>query len=231
MNALVQRLLRDPVERELAPLLRAEIDPVAIVEYGLPAYKKYQLRPGSLLVRRIRKLLSQPARSRLVQSGDYIRLGTFRETETYRFLEQLWQANLDYRAVDRYGEFVRRIACGETIHLRSKRRRMADAAELDDYFTEYVALLSSMREKGYVATSARDRIMIMIDRRGGIMKETKGRHRLAAAQIAGVRAVPVKISHVHAAWVDAQEGSSRVEKTARAIERALAAASFAGAQK
>lgn len=223
MNAAVKKLLRDPLERELAPLLRGEIDPRAIVEYGIPAYKRYQLSSQPLLVRRIRKLLSQPARSRLVQHDDYIRLGTFQETETWRFLDQLWRANLDFRSVDRYHEFARRIAGGETIVLRSKRRRMSNATELDAYFADYVELMNSMREKGYVATGASDRIMIMIDHRGGIMKETKGRHRLAAAQIAGVRTVPIRISHVHAAWVEAQDGATHAEKVRRAIERAVAA--------
>lgn len=217
-------MLLDPLELELRPLLRGEIDPRVIVEYGLPAYKRYQLGRQPYVVRRIRKLWSQVARSRLVQAEDYLCLGTFQETETYRFLEQLWQSDLDYRNVDRYREFTRRIAEGETIKLRSKRRRMSSAADLDAYFADYVDLLRSMREKGYVATGASDRIMIMIDRRGGIMKETKGRHRLAAAQIAGVRSVPVKISHVHAAWVDAQEGTGKLDKTRKAIERALAAA-------
>jgi hypothetical protein len=224
VNAVVKKLLRDPLERELAALLRPDIDPLAIVEYGIPAYKRYQLSGQPLLVRRVRKLLSQPARSRLVQAHDYIRLGAFRETETWRFLDELWRAHLDYRRVDRYHDFARRIAAGETIVLRSKRRRMGTTSELDAYFADYVDLLRSMHEKGYVATGASDRIMIMIDRHGGIMKETKGRHRLAAAQIAGVRSVPVKISHVHAAWVDAQEGTDPVERTARAIERTITAA-------
>jgi hypothetical protein len=223
MNALVRRILRDPLERDLAPLLRSEVDPRAIVEYGLPAYKRYQLRSQPKLARRVRKLLSQAARSRLVQREDYIRLGTFSDTETYRFLDQLWRANLEFREADRYGEFASRIAGGETIHLPSKRRRMSTLAELDAYFADYVDLMRSMQEKGYVATGANDRIMIMIDGRGGIMKETKGRHRLAAAQIAGVRSVPVKVSHVHAAWVDAQEGTSHLQKTRQAIERSLAA--------
>jgi hypothetical protein len=220
----VVRLLRDPLERELAPLLRRDIDPRAIVEYGIPAYKRYQLSGQPLLVRRVRKLLSQTARSRLVQSGDYLRLGTFQETETWRFLDQLWRANLDFRSVDRYREFSRRIAAGETIVLRSKRRRMSSISELEAYFAEYVDLMRSMSEKGYIATGASDRIMIMIDHHGGIMKETKGRHRLAAAQIAGVASVPVKISHVHAAWVEAQDGANRIEKTRQAIERAIEAA-------
>jgi hypothetical protein len=224
VNPVVGRLLRDPLERELAPLLRRDIDPRAIVEYGIPAYKRYQLSGQPLLVRRVRKLLSQPARSRLVQSGDYLRLGTFPETETWRFLDQLWRANLDFRSVDRYHEFSRRIAAGETIVLRSKRRRMSNTSELDAYFADYVELMRSMSENGYVATGASDRIMIMIDHHGGIMKETKGRHRLAAAQIAGVRSVPVRISHVHAAWVGAQDGENQLEKTRQAIERAIEAA-------
>jgi hypothetical protein len=224
VNGVVKKMLRDPLERELAALLRPDIDPLAIVEYGIPAYKRYQLSRQPLLVRRVRKLMSQPARSRLVQADDYIRLGTFRETETWRFLDELWRADLDFRSVSRYHDFARRIAAGETIVLRSKRRRMATTSELDAYFADYVDLLRSMHERGYVATGASDRIMIMIDRHGGIMKETKGRHRLAAAQIVGVRSVPVKISHVHAAWVDAQEGASPLERTARAIERAIAVA-------
>ena len=70
MGSVVKRLLRDPLERELAPLLRRDIDPRAIVEYGIPAYKRYQLSRQPFVVRRVRKLLSQPARSRLVQPED-----------------------------------------------------------------------------------------------------------------------------------------------------------------
>jgi len=78
-----------------------------------------------------------------------------------------------------------------------------------------------MAELGYVATGASHRIKILIDRNGDILEETKGRHRLAAAQIVGVASVPMQISHVHATWVDAQSGPLHLERTRRAIERAL----------
>lgn len=202
-------------------MLRSEIDPRAIVAYGLPAYKQYQLRPMGWTQRRIRKLWSQRSRARLVQDRDYLRLGTFQETETYRFLAELQRENLDWRRVERYREFRRRIEAGEVVHLRSKRRRMTTVAELEPYFEEYAGLLRSMSERGYVATGASDRIMILIDGSGGILKETKGRHRLAAAQLAGVRSVPIRISHVHARWVAAQPGATPVERVRTAIERAL----------
>lgn len=221
MNKLLRRIFRDPLEVELGPVLRTEIDPRAIVDYGLPAYKDYQLRRLGRAERRIRKMLSQRSRARLVQERDYLRLGTFRETETWRFLAELDEANLDWRCVARYRDFRQRIEAGEVVHLRSKRQRMTTVADLEPYFEQYATLLRSMREHGYVATSARDRITILIDARGGIMKETKGRHRLAAAQIVGVPSVPVRISHVHAGWVTAQPGVTRAERTRRAIERAL----------
>ncbi len=202
-------------------MLRTGIDPRSIVAYGLPAYKGYQLRRLGRMQRRLHKLASQRSRARLVQDRAYLRLGTFQETETYRFLSELQQADLDWRQVERYREFRRRIEAGGVVHLPSKRRRMATVADLDPYFREYADLLRSMARDGYVAASARDRIMILIDGDGGILKETKGRHRLAAAQIVGVPSVPVRISHVHADWVALQPGATPAERVRLAIQRAL----------
>jgi hypothetical protein len=183
MNAIVRMLFRDPLKVELAALLHTRVDPRRIAAYGLPAYKSYQLRRQSPIARCMCKFLSQRSRARLVQDPDYLRLGAFQETETYRFLAQLWQADLDWRRVDRYQEFRRLIESGEVLHLRSKRRRITTAADLDVYFEQYASLLRSMAQLGYVATGASDRITILIDRNGDILKETKGRHRLEAAQI------------------------------------------------
>lgn len=209
-------------------MLQAEIPPSAIVHYGLPAYKKYQFGKGGLFLKRLRKLAAVPKRRRLIQHEDYIRLGTFREMETWRFLDELWRAGLDWRQVERYREFSQRLARGEVIRLPSKRLRIASSAELDAYFEDYVRLLESMRDHGYLAGKSKDRITILIDRDGSILKETKGRHRLAAAQVVGAPSVPVRISHVHAAWVDAQAPAggpalSRLELTRRAIASTLAA--------
>ncbi|MCA1807087.1 MAG: hypothetical protein LC687_04470 [Actinobacteria bacterium] len=227
MKAFLRSLGRDAYRRRLEPMLQAEIPPSAIVHYGLPAYKKYQFRKDGLFLKRLRKLAAVPRRRRLIQHEDYIRLGTFQEMETWRFLDELWRAGLDYRQVDRYREFSRRLGRGEVIRLPSKRRRITSSAELDAYFEDYVLLLVSMRDHGYLAGKSKDRITILIDRDGSILKETKGRHRLAAAQVVGAPSVPVRISHVHAAWVDAQAGTggpslSRMEMTRRAIARTLA---------
>jgi hypothetical protein len=219
--ALLEALNRDHFQRELAPLIHCELDPAAIEFYGLPAYKSYHLRKHGQLLKRCRKLLAKRKRRRFLQEEDYIRLGRFRETETYRFLEELWAAGLDYRQVTRYRDFVKRLESGNAIRLRSKRRRMESVADLDDYFQDYVQLLQSMQARGYIATTATDRITIMIDRDGGILKETKGRHRLAAAQIVGAPWVPVRISHVHTAWVAAQGCGATQEQRLELARRAL----------
>lgn len=228
MGSLLRVLEEDHLKRRLAPLLSLDIDPRAIVAYGLPAYKSYQFRKEPRLVRRLRKLAARPRRRRLVQRDDYILLGTFDETETWRFLDELWRSGLEYRRTERFRDFARRIEAGEAVTLHSKRRHMTSLDDLAPYFEEYVRLLESMRDHGYLATGARDRITVMIDRDGGILKETKGRHRLAAAQIVGAPSVPVRVSHVHAAWVDAQAAAAPAGTTAedlvrRAVERALEA--------
>jgi hypothetical protein len=221
MGSFSRLLSRDADKRRFASLLRWDIDPAVLDAYGLPAYKRYQFREEPRLVRRLRKLASRPKRRRLLQSEDFLRIGSFRETETYRFLAELDAAAMDWRRTRRYGEYAARIARGEAVRLHSKRKHMAVEADLDDYFREYVDLLTSMRERGYLATGSKDRITVMIDRDGSLFKETKGRHRLAAAMIARAKSVPVRISHVHAAWVEAQRAMSPQASREQHIEAAI----------
>ncbi len=126
----------------------------------------------------------------------------FTEHEKYIFLKELWDSGYDFTQTTRYQKFIKQLDAGETISMPVKGYTIADANDLSSYFQDYVDLLKSMSNSGYLPEKSRQELLIIIGPCGELIKTSKGRHRLAAARIAGVPVIPVKVRHIHADWIN-----------------------------
>jgi len=62
-----------------------------------------------------------------------------------------------------------------------------------------------MSTEGFLVQKSTDELLVIIGEKGELIKTSKGRHRLAAAQIAKVDRIPVKVRHIHQSWVEKQK--------------------------
>ena len=141
-----------------------------------------------------------------------LKLKPFSEHEKYIFIKELWDNDFDYTRTVRYKRFNEMLERGKTISMPVKGYVIADARKLTAYFQDYVDLLKSMRTNGYLSDKSQEELQVIIGAKGELIKASKGRHRLAAAQITQIAVIPVRVRHIHADWIN---------KNAQKADRAL----------
>lgn len=197
-------LRRDRLRAELGAALHLQVSPSTIRDYALPDYVRLK-RLGPKPLRRLLgiDLFYRFVRSRapLVLPGDWdLHATPVAETPTHRFIAELVAAGYDYRATAAYARMIAEIDSGKAI--RHKKSIIDSRDKVEAHFAYYCGVCRSMAADGYRRESARDPLCVMIGRHGNIVKEEKGRHRLAVAQLVGVPMIPVWVRHVHPLWVE-----------------------------
>ncbi|EFI34026.1 hypothetical protein Dthio_PD1365 [Desulfonatronospira thiodismutans ASO3-1] len=144
----------------------------------------------------------------------------FSEHFKYIFLKELWDNNLDYTCTKRFKLFKDRIDAGKEIVMPVKGYRLKNLEDLESYFQDYVRLLESMSAEGFLAQKSNDELLVIIGEKGELIKTSRGRHRLAAAQITGIESIPVRVRHIHQSWVEMQK-AGRAGKEGLAEDIAL----------
>jgi hypothetical protein len=224
IRAWLARQLRDPLRQQLGEQLLIEVPPAAVADYALPPYVRHKRVRHPLLKRLWRK---NPlyrwiaARAPLLLSGDWDREAQpFRQMPTYVFLADLQACAFEYRRTAYFQQLLNDLHAGRG---RSYKGLKLDSEQaLDRLFEGYVRVFRSMAAEGYRADLAADAICVMVGRDGRLIKEEKGRHRLAIAQLVGVPRVPVLVRHIHPDWLVAL-GEGGVAPSATGIRRALQA--------
>lgn len=201
-------LRRDSLRAELEGDLHLTVNPLAIRNYALPGYVRFK-KIGSKPLRRLLgiDLFYRFIKSRapLILSGDWdVNATPVASTPTHLFITELVAANYDYRTTAAYALMTAEVDAGKALHY--KKTLIDSRDKVEAHFTYYCGVCKSMAADGYLLECARDPICVMIGRRGEIIKEEKGRHRLAVAQSVGVPAIPVYVRHVHPLWVDGLRG-------------------------
>ena len=104
----------------------------------------------------------------------------------------------------------------DTEHYRKMQRKVASRdlrwtkgirseADLESHFRELVRVVEAIRDEGFMTQAElgnpeSDEIRVCIDREGNLCVFGGGTHRLSAAKLLGLEAVPVHLKRVHAAW-------------------------------
>lgn len=224
LRAWLVQQLRDPLRQQLAEQLLLEVPPAAVADYALPPYVRHKRVNHPLLKRVWRKnplYRWVAARAPLLLPGDWdIEAQPFRQMPTYAFLADLQACAFDYRRTAYYQQLLGELRAGR---VRAYKALQLDSEEaLERLFQGYVQVFRSMSADGYRPEKAVDAICVMVGRDGRLIKEEKGRHRLAIAQLVGVPKVPVLIRHIHPGWL-ASLGEDAARPSAAAVRRALQA--------
>jgi hypothetical protein len=98
-------------------------------------------------------------------------------------------------------------------------------AQIEAYLRDCVELVESMRDHGYREQPGDDDINVAVTRDGSMVKTSAGRKRIAAARLAGVQRIPVRVANVHMAWWRMQRtrhDGPEEERLRRALEQVAA---------
>lgn len=197
-------ILRRDVYKLLGDNLILKVNPEAIKNHAPPPLYSWS-RKKFLIKKRYGKVISRiillPYTSLFVYSGKWdLSAKPFKEYHTYinmldlyrnknDFRNSLWYKNAK-RDIEQDGRFIR------------KDRSFTSLYELDTLFEENLLdILISMEETGYENNKAQDSCGVMISRSGELIKSFgMGNHRLAAAQLVGLKSIPVTVTRVHKEW-------------------------------
>jgi hypothetical protein len=105
-------------------------------------------------------------------------------------------------------------------YYQSKGRRYGAATnkasrKLKGYVDQYWQLYLSLQEKGYQTQKAVDEIGVSIGRDGTLIKDSRGHHRFALAQLLRLEKITAELRFVHRDWLkqgDTRRLSTRVEE-------------------
>jgi hypothetical protein len=206
MRAAVRRLKRrvlaarkDPLEEELNEALLISVNPKRIALYGASVAERRKL--GNTYLR----ALDRRRRSRFILPGNWdLNCVPFRDIERYRFALELRRYRFDYTKCNRFLELMERIEAGEIVSYKNKGAVFRKAEDVHRYLQGHVEVCRSMIQFGYLPEKATDHICIMVGRNGELIKEVRGRHRLAIAQVFDVPLVVALVRHVHPLWVKSE---------------------------
>jgi len=189
---------RDPLPEKLGDATLISMDPARIALYGeTPARRR---KSGSSCLHAFYK-----RRTRFILPGRWdLDCVPFRELERYRFIEELRRYEFDYTKCERFQNLIETVKRGKVVTYKYKDLVLRSEEDIHAYLQGHVEVCKSMLEHGYIAEKARDHICVMVGRRGDLIKEVRGLHRLAIAQVFGVDKVVALVRRVHSLWVKSQ---------------------------
>lgn len=176
-----------------------------------------------------------------LDAGDWQeRLSPLRRSPAHREIVEICRTRDNFRDGKRYRTYLRQIAEGQPP--RRNGRPIDTVDKLDSYFRYYADLIDNIDRTGILPRNRFQRaassgqqprrarsfwldfverdIGVAIDKDGGLVRHTSGKHRLAAAIGLGLKKVPVEIRMVHLGWLQA-EMQTRQLPAAKALADAL----------
>lgn len=207
----------DPIPEKLGDAALIRIDPSRIILYGeTPAEQR---KDGNKYLHALYR-----SRERFILPGRWdLNCGWFRDLERYRAVEELRRHDLDYTKCTRFQTLLEQVRSGKVLAYKNKGLVLRSEADVHAYMRGHVEVCKSMRDFGYLPERANDHICVMIGRDGDLIKEVRGRHRLAIAQVFRVQEVVVLVRHVHPIWVRKQRERFGPLPLDRLLKRALEA--------
>ena len=184
-----QGLPRRSVETYLNDQLDIEIDP-GTLKRGLNYPRSF---PDRTQRRKVSNLF--------LWAGDWdIPTPRLTETQRHRFIADIWQHRLDLTTSANYTKLIKHLEQGHPLSLHHQ-GILADTPErILEYLNQYRLYMEDMNCFGFKDGLGKDRLGVVIDRHGGLIKSNKGLHRIAIAQTLGIQRVTVRVRAVHQLW-------------------------------
>jgi hypothetical protein len=180
-------LPRRSMEKRFGSSLSLEVDPNSL--NNLVSFKnKYQRRQLG---------------NRFIWDGDWDkRTRHFHDTERYQFLADIWENRSDLSKSKRFHELVSMYKKGRPYRSYHKGVCLDNEQKVHRFLQIYLTFMEQLGTYGYDRSLAEDPVGVALDRQGRLIKINKGLHRLAMAQIVGLKKIPVQVRAVHRLWWD-----------------------------
>lgn len=159
-----------------------------------------------------------------IWDGDWDRgEAVFRDTDRYALMSDIWENRQDLRKSRKYTELTEMIKRGTPYTEFNKNRSgiyLNTEGKVCKYLEIYLKFMQQLEVHGYDTSLEKDPVCIALDRDGRPVKTAKGLHRLAMAQILGMKSIPVMVRGVHRGWWEKTAGTEKDNnlKVMRAIE-------------
>ncbi len=139
--------------------------------------------------------------NRFIWDGDWDKnTRHFHDTERYRFLADIWEHRSDLTRSSRFQELTAMYRNKKPYSSYHKGVYLDTDSKVHRFLEIYLTFMKQLEQDGYNPSLAEDHIGIALDRKGHMVKINKGLHRLAMAQIVGLKKLPVCIRAVHRYW-------------------------------
>lgn len=172
---------------------------------ALPEATRVWIAPARLdriiALPRKRKDAPQPRKGAFFWAGpwdEYTR--PLHEHPRVRMMDDVWAHRDDVTQSASWAHYVQRMEEGRAYARTPKGLALDTPENIRAFLEDSVALVTSMQQHGYRDDLTDEELHVAVDRDGGLIKVNVGRKRLAAARLAGVARIPVRIAHVHADW-------------------------------
>ncbi|WP_106475840.1 sigma factor [Phytohalomonas tamaricis] len=123
-----------------------------------------------------------------------------RTSSRYVFIDDIWRHRLNPEHSDFYQRQLKKIKQGRPYRSHHKGILLDTPERVLAYIHVYLFYMEDMACFGFDESQGKDRVGIAINREGYIVKINKGLHRLAMAQVLGVREISVHVRAVHQDW-------------------------------
>ncbi|WP_121442826.1 hypothetical protein [Alkalispirillum mobile] len=128
-------------------------------------------------------------------------ISPFADHEAYLAVKEVHDADLAYERTASFGRAMQALQRKGSANIgHGGRRTFTGEAGVIGHFQGISELIRSLADRGYDLERAGP-LNLAIGRDGTLIKEKHGHHRLAAAQLLGLEAVPFAVMTVHTRWL------------------------------
>lgn len=139
--------------------------------------------------------------NRFIWDGDWdTSVTSFQDSFRYQFMADIWENRGDLTKSRRYQEMMQMIASGRPYRSYHKGVYLDTEQKVYRFLEIYIVFMEQLESEGYKSELSPDPLGVALNRNGQMIKINKGLHRLAMAQVVGIKSIPVQIRAVHRVW-------------------------------
>ena len=206
-----QGLPRRSVEAYLDEQLDIEIDPQTLTR-GLSYPRSF---PDRTQRRKVSNFFLWP--------GDWdLPTPLLNETSRQHFIDDIWYHRLDLSTSNNYARLLEKLEQGQPLSIHHQGILLNTPERISGYLDHYRLYMEDMSCFGFKAGLGKDRLGVVIDRHGGLIKSNKGLRRIAMAQTLGIQRVTVRVRAVHQQWWEQKTEGTRGKEALHQLSTRIA---------